>query len=218
MQMPENWVRQVQEPPASPDFPKPEPVTPPHEPVTPPGEPVTPPSEPVTPPSEPLRGRRTPDGRTAERNPDLEKKIAETHARMAELTEATLALRADMERLQRRAEEELARAEKFAVERFAEALMPVADSLEAALHVNTTSLGSYRDGVEMTLKQLAAAFTRNRLEEINPSRSEPFDPAVHRAICIMPAEQQANTVVNVLQKGYMIAGCLLRPALVTVAK
>lgn len=218
MQMPENWIRQIQEPPVSPDFPKPEPVTPPHEPVTPPAEPVTPPSEPVTPPSEPLSSRRTPGGRTAQRDLELERKIAEAHARMAELTHATLALKADMERLQRRAEEDLVRAEKYAVERFGEALMPVADSLEAALQIDTTSLQSYREGVEMTLKQLGAAFDRNRLEEISPLRGEPFDPDVHHVICRMPAEQQANTIVNVLQKGYMIAGSLLRPALVTVAK
>lgn len=218
MQMPENWMREVQEPPVSPDFPKPEPVKPSHEPLTPPAEPVTPPPEPVTPPSEPLGSTRPPDGKARARDFNVEKKIAETQARMVELANATLALRADMELLQRRAEEEVARAEKFAIEGFAEALMPVADSLEAALHIDTSSLSSYREGVEMTLKQLAAAFTRNSLEEINPSRGEPFDPATHRAICIMPAAQQANTIVNVLQKGYRIAECLLRPALVTVAQ
>lgn len=218
MQMPEHWMQQVQEPPVSPDFPKPEPVTPPHEPFTPPAEPVTPPSEPVTPPSEPLSSARPLGEKAGARDLNVEQKIAEAQARLAELANATLALRADMERLQRRTEEEVARAEKFAIEGFAEALMPVADSLEAALQIDTSSLSSYREGVEMTSKQLAAAFVWNSLEEINPSRGEPFDPAMHRAICIMHTEQQANTIVNVLQKGYRIADRLLRPALVTVAK
>ena len=96
--------------------------------------------------------------------------------------------------------------------------MPVKDSLEMALKVETPSIESLKEGVEMTLKQLASAFEKNRLLEINPEPGEKLDPMKHQAISMVPAEQEANTVVTVLQKGYMIADRLLRPALVIVAQ
>jgi molecular chaperone GrpE len=97
-------------------------------------------------------------------------------------------------------------------------MVPVKDSLEMALKVESPSLESLREGVEMTLKQLTSAFEKNRLLEIMPAQGDKLDPNKHQAVAVVPAEQEANTVVAVLQKGYMIADRLLRPAIVTAAQ
>jgi molecular chaperone GrpE len=144
----------------------------------------------------------------------VEQKLAEAEAKVAEMQDAFLRAKADGENTRRRAQEDIARAHKFAIESFAEAMVPVKDSLEMALKVETPSIESLKEGVEMTLKQLASAFEKNRLLEINPEPGEKLDPMKHQAISMVPAEQEANTVVTVLQKGYMIADRLLRPALV----
>lgn len=151
-------------------------------------------------------------------DPGVEQKLAEAEARLAELNEAFLRARADGENIRRRAQEDIARAHKFAIESFAEALVPVKDSLEMALKVETPSIESLKEGVEMTLRQLSTAFEKNRLVEINPQAGEKLDPMKHQAISMVPAEQEPNTIVTVLQKGYMISERLLRPALVTVSK
>jgi molecular chaperone GrpE len=148
----------------------------------------------------------------------LEQRLAEAEAKSAELHDAFLRAKADAENMRRRAQEDIARAHKFAIESFAEAMVPVKDSLEMALKVETPSIESLKEGVDMTLKQLAAAFEKNRLLEINPQPGEKLDPMKHQAISMVPAEQEANTIVTVLQKGYMIADRLLRPALVTVSQ
>lgn len=150
--------------------------------------------------------------------PSLEQKLAEAEAKAAELQDAFLRAKADAENIRRRAQEDISRAHKFAIESFAEAMVPVKDSLEMALKVETPSVDSLKEGVEMTLKQLASAFEKNRLLEINPQTGEKLDPMKHQAISMVPADQEANTVVAVLQKGYMIADRLLRPALVTVSQ
>jgi len=144
--------------------------------------------------------------------------IAELEAKVAELQDAFMRAKADGENIRRRAQEDISKAHKFAIEGFAEAMVPVKDSLEMALKVETPSIDSLKEGVEMTLKQLSAAFEKNRLLEINPVQGEKLDPMKHQAISMVPAEQDANTVVTVLQKGYNIADRLLRPALVTVAQ
>ncbi len=144
--------------------------------------------------------------------------LAETQAKLAELQDAFLRAKADGENIRRRAQEDIAKAHKFAVEAFAESLLPVKDSLEMALKVETPSVESLKEGVEMTLKQLSSAFEKNRLLEVNPQQGEKLDPMKHQAISMVPAEQEANTIVNVLQKGYMISDRLLRPALVTVSQ
>jgi len=87
-----------------------------------------------------------------------------------------------------------------------------------ALKIETPSVESLKEGVDMTLKQLSAAFEKNKLLEISPQAGEKLDPMKHQAISAVPAEQEANTVVTVLQKGYTISERLLRPALVTVAQ
>ena len=148
----------------------------------------------------------------------LEVELAEAQAKIADLQDAFLRAKADTENVRRRAQEDIARASKFAIENFAEAMVPVKDSLEIALKLETPSVESLKEGVEMTLKQLVAAFDKNRLLEISPEPGERLDPMKHQAISMVPAEQEANTVVNVLQKGYMISDRLLRPALVTVAQ
>jgi len=150
--------------------------------------------------------------------PSLDEKLAATEARLAELQDAFLRAKADTENIRRRAQEDVAKAHKFAIESFAEALVPVKDSLEMALKLDTPSVESLKEGVEMTLKQLNSAFERNRLVEINPQPGDKLDPMKHQAISMVPAEQDANTIVTVLQKGYTIADRLLRPALVTVAQ
>jgi len=144
--------------------------------------------------------------------------LALVQAKNADLADQFLRAKADTENMRRRAQEDIAKAHKFAIESFAEAMVPVKDSLEMALKVETPSIESLKEGVDMTLKQLAAAFEKNRLLEINPQPGEKLDPMKHQAISMVPAEQEANTIVTVLQKGYMIADRLLRPALVTVSQ
>lgn len=212
----DNPFEQVQDTQTNPDFPAPEPVTPPSEPVIPPSEPITPPSEPGTPPGEP-RGNRVGEDCNRRRDPVLEGKIAAAQALAAERENALLALTADLEVMQRRANDDLARAQKYAIEAFAEALVPVKDSLEAALSISTSDYTSYREGIEMTARLLATAFARNRLLEISPGAGERFDPAFHQAISVAPSNQEADTVVHVLQKGYLLGDQVLRPALVTVS-
>ncbi len=220
MQDQEKW--QEQGVPTEPVTLPPEQVTPPSEPIVPPAEPIAPPAEPVTPPSEPLMQPKQQDG-AAESEPlpveiRLEEKLAGAEAKVAELQDAFLRAKAEAENVRRRAQEDISRAHKFGIENFAETLLPVKDSLETALKVETPSIESLKEGVEMTLKQLGAAFEKNWLKEINPAPGDKLDPMTHQAISMMPAEQSANTIISVLQKGYMIADRLLRPALVTVAQ
>jgi molecular chaperone GrpE len=144
--------------------------------------------------------------------------LAQLEAKVLELQDAFMRAKAEGENIRRRAQEDISKAHKFAIESFAEAMVPVRDSLEMALTIETPSVESIKEGVELTLKQLNAAFEKNRLMEINPVQGEKLDPMKHQAISMVPAEQDANTVVSVLQKGYMIADRLLRPALVTVAQ
>jgi len=150
--------------------------------------------------------------------PSLEQQLAATEAKLAEMHDAFMRAKADGENIRRRAQEDVAKAHKFAVESFAEAMVPVKDSLEMALKVETPSIESLKEGVEMTLKQLTSAFEKNRLLEILPAQGEKLDPNKHQAVAVVPADQEANTVVSVLQKGYMIADRLLRPAIVTAAQ
>ncbi|MDR3455371.1 MAG: nucleotide exchange factor GrpE [Rhodoferax sp.] len=137
--------------------------------------------------------------------------------RVAELSDHFLRAKAETENARRRAEEEISKARKFALESFAESLLPVADSLEAGLAHKDATPEQIREGAEVTLRQLKSALERNKVIEINPAAGARFDPHQHQAISMVPANQEANTVVTVLQKGYLIAERVLRPALVTVA-
>jgi molecular chaperone GrpE len=148
--------------------------------------------------------------------PDLSRRLAELEAKHAEVSDAFLRAKAEAENTRRRAEEEISKARKYAVENFADSLVPVKDSLEAAIGIAAATPEQLLEGVHATLRQLTAAFERNKVLEINPAAGTKFDPHQHQAISVVAAEQDANTVVAVLQKGYLIADRVLRPALVTV--
>jgi molecular chaperone GrpE len=142
--------------------------------------------------------------------------LAEAQAKIAELQESFLRAKAETENVRRRAHEDVAKARKFAIESFAEHLLPVVDSLEAAVAHSSDDLQKVREGVELTLRQLTGALEKGRVVALNPV-GEKFDPHRHQAISMVPADQEPNTVVAVLQKGFVIADRVLRPALVTVA-
>ncbi|MFP3643542.1 nucleotide exchange factor GrpE [Paraburkholderia sp. SIMBA_054] len=146
----------------------------------------------------------------------VEAALAETQAKLAEMQENFLRAKAETENVRRRGQEDVAKAHKFAIESFAEHLLPVVDSLEAAVTHSSDDLVKVREGVELTLRQLTGALERGKVVALNPV-GEKFDPHRHQAISMVPADQEPNTVVAVLQKGYVIADRVLRPALVTVA-
>jgi molecular chaperone GrpE len=146
-----------------------------------------------------------------------EAQLAQAQVQLKEAQDAFLRAKAETENVRRRADEEVSKARKFAVESFAESLLPVKDSLEAAIAMPDAPVEKVLEGVHATLRQLAQALERNKVLEISPPAGTKFDPHQHQAISMVPAEQEANTVVAVLQKGYLIAERVLRPALVTVA-
>ncbi len=149
--------------------------------------------------------------------PSLETQLAELQAKHTEVADAYLRAKAEAENTRRRAEEDISKARKFAVEGFAESLLPVRDSLEAAIAIDKATPEQLLEGVHATLRQLTQALERNRVLAIAPPAGTKFDPHQHQAISVVPAEQDAGTVVAVLQKGYLIADRVLRPALVTVS-
>ena len=143
--------------------------------------------------------------------------VATLTAKNTELADNYLRAKAESENSRRRADEEVSKARKFALESFAESLLPVADSLEAGLNLPSATPGQIKEGAAATLKQLKAALERNRVMQIDPAAGTKFDPHQHQAISVVPSELEANAVVTVLQKGYLIADRVLRPALVTVS-
>ena len=148
---------------------------------------------------------------------EAQAELAALQTKSGELADQFLRAKADAENARRRAEDEIAKARKFAVEAFAESLLPVADSLEAGLVIQDATNEQIREGAQATLRQLLAALERNKVIAIAPGVGAKFDPHQHQAISVVPADQEANTVVSLLQKGYLIADRVLRPALVTVA-
>jgi molecular chaperone GrpE len=177
---------------------------------------------------QPLTGDPTPEemeaalaANDADALADLQAQLASAQAKNAELSEQYVRAQADMQNTRRRAEEEMSKARKFAVESFAESMLPVVDSLEAGLAIKEATQQQIREGTEVTLRQLKSALERNKVLEINPASGEKFDPHRHQAISVVPlppdSTQDPNTVVSVLQKGYSIADRVLRPALVTVS-
>jgi len=153
---------------------------------------------------------------------DLQAALKAAQSKATENFDLYLRARADLENARRRAQEDLVKTQKFAVESFAEALVPVVDSLERTLQASGADTASLREGVQITLRQLLAAFEKVRLTEINPV-GQKFDPHRHQAISTVPLGEggdavPANHVASVLQKGWMISDRVLRPALVTVAR
>jgi molecular chaperone GrpE len=150
---------------------------------------------------------------------DVEKELQEALGKANENYDLYLRAKAETDNVRRRAQDEVTKAHKFAVESFAESLVPVIESLEKALATTNATPEAMREGVELTLRQLRGAFERANLREIDPV-GERFDPHFHQAISMVPAPEGVapNHVVSVLQKGWMIADRVLRPALVTVAQ
>lgn len=146
-----------------------------------------------------------------------QEELAALQAKSAELADQYLRAKAEADNARRRAEEEISKTRKFAVEGFAESMLPVVDSLEAGLVIKEATAEQLREGAQATLRQLLAALERNKVLGINPAPGSKFDPHQHQAMSVVPSELETNTVVNVLQKGYSIADRILRPALVTVA-
>jgi len=156
---------------------------------------------------------------TAEQNTAAtpEARIAELEAALEEAKASVLYTKAEGENIRRRAMDDIDKARKFALEKFSNELLAVKDSLDAALLIEATDVKSYKDGVELTAKQLASVFDKFNIAEINPT-GEKFDPNKHQAISMLENSGEPNTVINVLQKGYTLNERVLRPALVMVAK
>jgi molecular chaperone GrpE len=152
-----------------------------------------------------------------EQTPNLEEQLKHAEEKAKEHHDAWLRAKAETENVRKRAQEDVSKAHRYALDGFSEALLPVRDALEAALSAPNPSLDSLKTGVELTLKQLAAVFEKFGIAEINPV-GEKFDPHRHQAISTVESDQAANTVVQVLQKGYRLHDRVVRPALVTVAK
>ena len=155
----------------------------------------------------------SPDARVAE----LEAQLAAAQADLARLGEEFLRAKAETENTRRRAAEDVARAHKFGIESFATSLLAVRDSLEAALAVPASTVESLREGVEITQRQLTAAFVKVNIAQVDPA-GEKFDPHRHEAMGEMDSGQEPNTVVAVLRKGYLLNDRVIRPALVMVAR
>ena len=149
--------------------------------------------------------------------PSLEEALRQAELKAAEHHDAWLRAKAETENMRRRAQDDIAKASKFAAEKFATAMLPVKDSLEAALAVENQTVDKIREGVELTLRQLVAAFEGAKLAEENPL-GQKFDPNKHQAISMVEADAEPNTVVTVLQKGYLLNERVIRPAMVMVAK
>ena len=149
--------------------------------------------------------------------PTLEELLQKAEAAAQEHRDAFLRAKAETENMRKRAQTDVANAHKYAVENFATELVAVKDSLEAALATDNASAENLKSGVELTLKQLRAAFEKFNVAEENPINQK-FDPHRHQAISMVESDAEANTVVSVLQKGYKLNERVIRPALVTVAK
>ena len=153
----------------------------------------------------------------AETVPSPEELLRQAELRAEEHHDAWLRAKAEADNVRKRAQVDIASAHKYATENFASALLPVRDSLEATLAADNATLEALKSGVELTLKQLSSVFEKVNLRDVNPV-GEKFDPHRHQAISMLPSDKEPNTVINVLQKGYLLHDRVIRPALVTVAK
>lgn len=153
----------------------------------------------------------------ADAQEDLTSLLKAAQDQVAQYHEELLRAKAEVENIRRRSQEDVSKARKFGTESFAESLVPVKDSLEAALAIEGQTPEVWRAGVEATLKQLIGAFERNLLKEVAPAPGDKFDPHVHQAISALPSDLPEGAVIQMLQKGYTIAERVLRPALVTVS-
>jgi molecular chaperone GrpE len=159
------------------------------------------------------RSAETPSDTT----PSMEEMLQEAERKAQEHYDAWMYAKAEGENIRRRAAEDVSKAQKFAVERFSGEMLAVMDSLQAGLAVETATVESFKSGMELTLKQLSNVFEKFNIKELNPV-GEKLDPHKHQAIGMVESDQEANTVVSVMQKGYTLNDRVLRPALVMVAK
>ena len=173
-----------------------------------PAQPAQPPQAPAAP-----EDAESLDSRMAE----LEAKLAQVEAEAAKLREDWLRAKAETDNVRRRGQDDVAKAHKFGIEGFASALLAVKDSIDAALLVENASVESFKEGVELTARQLEQVFGKYAIKAIDP-QGEKFDPHRHQAISQVESDAEPNTVVSVLQKGYLIHDRVLRPALVMVSK
>ncbi len=156
-------------------------------------------------------------GGMEETAPSLEQQLRLAEQKAQEHLDSWLRAKAETENLRKRAQTDIASAHKYGVENLAEALLPVRDSLEAALAIENITLEGLKSGVELTLRQLTAVFEKAGLREINPA-NEKFDPHRHQAMTVVAHPGEPNQVVEVMQKGYLLHERVVRPALVTVSK
>ena len=167
-------------------------------------------------PQAPANDPASPEAGVDARIAELEGKLSAAFADAEKLREEWLRARAETDNVRRRGQDDVAKAHRFGIEGFAGALLAVKDSLDAALTVENVSVESFREGVELTARQLDAVFEKFAIQPIAP-QGERFDPHRHQAISQVPSDQDPGTVVAVLQKGYLLHDRVLRPALVTVA-
>lgn len=160
---------------------------------------------------------QTADEPSVDSVPNIAEQLRQAELKAVEHHDAWLRAKAETENVRRRAQDDIAKAGKFAADKFAQAMLPVKDSLEAALATENATLESLKQGVELTLKQLISAFQSANVVEVNPI-GEKFDPNKHQAISAIEADGEPNTVINVLQKGYLLHDRTMRPALVVVSK
>jgi len=173
--------------------------------------------DPIPPEGDPRDPSRPGNVDIAERLAELEASLGTAYAEAEKLREDWLRARAETDNVRRRGQEDVARAHRFGVEGFAGALLAVKDSLDASLSVENTSIESFKEGVEITARQLDSVFEKFAIKPLDPV-GEKFDPHRHQAISQVDSTEEPNTVVSVLQKGYLLHDRVLRPALVTVAK
>jgi molecular chaperone GrpE len=172
-------------------------------------------SDPKSQPNKELPDSSSPGAQAAR---SLDELLAEAQAKLDEQRDAWLRALADAENARKRAQADIAQARKYAAERIVEELLPVMDSLEAALGAAGANPDALRAGVELTQRQLRQAFERAGVAEVNPGAGQRFDPHRHQAMSAVEADQEPNTVLAVMQKGYTLHDRVVRPALVTVAK
>jgi molecular chaperone GrpE len=172
-------------------------------------------------PADPAVGEDTVEAESSDAELTLEEVMARLHEDVADARDAALRAQADAQNVTRRAEQDVEKARKFALERFCSELLPVVDNLERALEAaagDDEIVKPIAEGVELTLKSLLDALKKFNIEPVDP-QGEPFDPQVHQAMSMVEnGEVEPNTVIAVMQKGYTLNGRLVRPAMVLVSK
>lgn len=165
-----------------------------------------------------VQAQHSDNGASTGQEKSLEELLSEAQAKIEQQRDAMMRAVAESDNARKRAQAEAANSQKYAIERFAQALLPVVDSLEAALAAAQDAPKALRDGVDITLRQLRAAFDKFSLAQIAPAPGERFDPHRHQAMASVESVAEPNTIAAVMQKGYALHDRVLRPALVTVTR